>query len=239
MSPLRIVNRIPQEALRHYLKKHQLSLPHDFTHDVLQLLIGGIMEIEVSELIEASRYERNTSRRAYRNGYRETVWQNITIRIPKLRSGTYYPDFLQAAENLLCDVVRQLYLNPADDTPLANVLKQLGVDAQPYQIAELHEQLYDLAQRHRKKIIIAKTIHLDLVPVNDKGRQRYLAIAFDDEEILAPDITTHVDDEFWQDFIRRLDGRAVGHVEYIAVSQLYHVITLSKSSTPQNLLAVA
>ncbi len=70
-----------------------------FLRESLRVTLQLVMEMEVSAILEASPYERNDQRRAYRNGYRERVWDSplgeIQLRIPKLRKGTYYPDFIE------------------------------------------------------------------------------------------------------------------------------------------------
>ncbi|MFZ4816086.1 MAG: transposase, partial [Phototrophicaceae bacterium] len=57
-----------------------------------------LMEAEAAALVKASYYERNGQRATYRNGYRLRQWQTpaeaVTLYIPKLRSGSYYPAFL-------------------------------------------------------------------------------------------------------------------------------------------------
>jgi transposase-like protein len=62
------------------------------------LLSQQIMELEVSEQVGAGRYERSNSRQKQRNGYRDRVWETrvgeIPLRIPRVRSGTYFPSLL-------------------------------------------------------------------------------------------------------------------------------------------------
>jgi hypothetical protein len=52
-----------------------------------------------AEQIRAGRYERSTERRTQRNGYRERLWETrvgeIPLRIPKLRTGSYFPSLLE------------------------------------------------------------------------------------------------------------------------------------------------
>jgi transposase-like protein len=203
------------------------------------------MEIEVSRIIKASRYERKSSRRAYRNGYRDSQWMtqksDIAIRIPKLRSGTYYPSFLDNSsfEKLISEFVTHSYVDEPQFEDVTNLLDRLNIDALPHQMADLHEALYDLIKTYRERILDVDRVTLDLVPVEEQGRRRYLAIAIGDDELLEHDITPHVDDVFWQDFIRRIDGRSVRGVEYIAVSRIRHVVRLTHSKSPQAMLMAA
>ena len=78
-------------ALLEYLRKHGLDQDSNFLKEGIRLLSEMVMDLEVSEQIRASKYERNPDRRTQRNGYRERLWETrvgeIPLRIPKLRSG--------------------------------------------------------------------------------------------------------------------------------------------------------
>ena len=242
-SPFRIVERTPVEALQRYLTKHNLSLPDGFLEDALALIIQSIMEIEVSQLIDASRYERNGSRRAYRNGYRESAWlmenRNIPLRIPKLRSGSYYPSFMDnpGAEDIIRNLTLQSFVKEVDFETVSTALDLLNIDAHPSQIATLEESMYDLVAQYRQRLIMPERIQLDYVPVDEDGRKRYLALAFDADELLDHDITSEADDEFWQDFVRRIDGRSIHGVEYIAISPAHTVVRYTGTNSPDMALA--
>jgi hypothetical protein len=106
----------------------------DFVREGLRLLVQVFIELELSDVIEASPHERSSNRRSYRNGYRRRTWMTslgeLTLEIPKLRKGTYYPAFF--------DTFRQSEA-------------YLIESAQPEQIAEIVEQIYDLVDRFRDK----------------------------------------------------------------------------------------
>lgn len=241
-APFRILERKPEEAFAAYLKQNRLSLPRDYAEQAFQLIAQAIMDSEVSAMIEASRYERNEIRRAYRNGYRDSAWLtekgSIPLRIPKLRSGTYYPSFLEEthAEAEISRLALKVWFQNISDKDIAETLENLGIDAHPYEIAALHEQLYELRQLHRERLLNKRRITLDLLPVDEEGKRRYLAIASSDGELLEHELTPEADDRFWQEFIRRIDQRSVQGVEYIAIGQIRHVVRLSLSK-PQMALA--
>jgi len=240
---LYIVERSAIHTLQHFFKKYDVSLPVDLWNDALILIIQSLMEIDVSQLIDASRYERNGARRAYRNGYRESAWimnqQNIPLRIPKLRSGTYSPDFLNDSmmESLLTDTILQAYVAGVSFENLKHLLTTLMIQAHPSQIASLQENLYDLMTHYQQRDLTPSAVQLEVLPIDDKGRKRYLAIAFDEDELLDCEITSEADDEFWQDFVRRLDGRIIHGVEYVLVSRVHTVVRYARSNTPNMALA--
>lgn len=67
--------------------------------DLLREMIGfaaeRLMELEVGGQTGAGYGEKSPERRAQRNGYRDRGWQtragNVELRIPKLRTGSYFP----------------------------------------------------------------------------------------------------------------------------------------------------
>ena len=73
-----------------------------------------LMDADVEGLIGASRYERNSERCTWRNGFRDrsldTRLGPLQLRIPKLRRGSYFPPFLEArksSENALVTVIQE------------------------------------------------------------------------------------------------------------------------------------
>lgn len=71
--------------------------------DLLREMIGfaaeKLMELEVRAKTGAAYGAKDTLRLAQRNGYRERDWETragtVELRIPKLRTGSYFPNFLE------------------------------------------------------------------------------------------------------------------------------------------------
>jgi len=76
----------------------------DVLRETLAWFVGELMEVEVASQIGAGLNERSPDRITHRNGYRERAWQTrageITLAIPRLRSGSYFPSFPRAADAL-------------------------------------------------------------------------------------------------------------------------------------------
>jgi len=80
----------------------QKSGDGDFLRSVAESVLQILMEADVEGLIGAGRHERTGDRLNYRNGYRErsldTRLGSLSLRIPKLRQGSYFPLFLEPRE---------------------------------------------------------------------------------------------------------------------------------------------
>ncbi len=131
----------------------------DFLREGLRLLVQVFIELEISDVIEATPHERSSNRRSYRNGYRRRTWMTslgeLTLEIPKLRKGTYYPAFLETlrqSESFLIDSLRKVYKNGVTVSDVERIVGAMGFEsAQPDQISEIVEQIYDLVDRFRDK----------------------------------------------------------------------------------------
>jgi putative transposase len=77
----------------------QKSGDGDFLRAVAEAVLQILMEADVEGLIGAGRHERSADRLNYRNGYRDrsldTRLGPLSLRIPKLRQGSYFPPFLE------------------------------------------------------------------------------------------------------------------------------------------------
>jgi putative transposase len=71
----------------------------DVLRQAVVWLAQELMEAEVSQAAGAGYGERSGDRAARRNGYRERAWDtrvgSIELAIPRLRSGSYFPSFLE------------------------------------------------------------------------------------------------------------------------------------------------
>jgi putative transposase len=83
------------------------------------VLAQALMEADVTARVGAARGERNPEvRTTQRNGYRDRRWDTrvgtVQLAIPKLRQGSYFPDWLleprRRAERALASVVMQAYV---------------------------------------------------------------------------------------------------------------------------------
>ena len=71
----------------------------EFLRATMEQVLRHLMEADVSESIGADRYVRTSDRQTQRNGHRPRDWETrlgtVRLQIPKLRRGSYFPDFLE------------------------------------------------------------------------------------------------------------------------------------------------
>ena len=89
------------EALTTFLSNLGIETPlgGDPLRGMMQALLQALIEADAARTIGAGRYERTEERQALRNGRRaitpqQTRMGTIELTVPKLRKGTYYPEFL-------------------------------------------------------------------------------------------------------------------------------------------------
>src|ERR671928_1811077 len=89
----------------------------DFLRAVAEAVLQMLMEADVEGLIGAGRHERTVERLNYRNGYRDRTFDTrlgpLSLRIPKLRQGSYFPPFLEPrkiAEKALVAVIQEAWI---------------------------------------------------------------------------------------------------------------------------------
>jgi len=106
----------------------------DVLRETLAWFVRELMEAEVAGQIGAGLHEKSAERTTHRNGYRERGWQTrageIALQIPRLRSGTYFPSFLEPrsrSEKALVAVVQEAYVNGVSTRKVERLVTQLGL----------------------------------------------------------------------------------------------------------------
>ena len=65
----------------------------------VELVLQALIDTEAADVIGARHYERNETRTAWRNGTRERLLStkagDVELKIPKLRSGSFFPQVLE------------------------------------------------------------------------------------------------------------------------------------------------
>ena len=106
----------------------------DVLQEGVRWLVQELMEAEVSAQIGAKRYARRAERTTQRNGYRTRSWDirvgTLDLIIPKLRSGSYFPSWLEArkrVEQALVSVVSEAYVQGVSTRKVEALVQSLGI----------------------------------------------------------------------------------------------------------------
>ncbi|WP_024709799.1 IS256 family transposase, partial [Martelella sp. AD-3] len=133
----------------------RLAVEKSADADLLREMIGfaaeKLMALEVSAKTGAGYGEKTTFRLAQRNGYRDRDWETragtVELRIPKLRTGSYFPSFLEPrrmAEKALTAVIQEAYIQGVSTRSVDDLVKAMGMSGiSKSQVSRLCEEIDD------------------------------------------------------------------------------------------------
>jgi transposase-like protein len=109
----------------------------DLMRGLLQTIINALLSADADAVVGAEYGRPSPGRTAQRNGYRhrdlDTRVGTIEVAIPKLRKGTYFPEWLlerrKRAEAALITVVADCYLAGVSTRRMDKLVKTLGIDS--------------------------------------------------------------------------------------------------------------
>ncbi|MFB9070672.1 IS256 family transposase [Citricoccus parietis] len=132
----------------------------DLMRNLLQTVINSLLSADADAVVGAEWGKPTSTRTAQRNGYRhrelDTRVGTLDVAIPKLRSGTYFPEWLlerrKRAESALITVVADCYLAGVSTRRMDKLVKTLGINAlSKSQVSRMAEDLDEQVEtfRHR------------------------------------------------------------------------------------------
>ncbi len=124
---------------------------------LLQSIINALLSADADAVVGAEWGRPTPGRTAQRNGYRhrdlDTRVGTIDVAIPKLRTGTYFPQWLlerrKRAESALITVVADCYLAGVSTRRMDKLVKTLGIDSLTK--SQVSRMATDLDQ-HRRRV---------------------------------------------------------------------------------------
>ena len=139
---------------------NETALPQGYESAALQRVMQWLLEVDVNSRTGADRYERKGERQTYRNGDRSRRWRTksgeIRLFIPKLRKGTYTPDFINdETEDKLREFVSDAYVDGVEIKQLRDTVESIGLSTPaPYDEAEIVEQLEAVIWKYRRYALV-------------------------------------------------------------------------------------
>jgi putative transposase len=210
-----------------------LAIEHaDILRESVALMVHQIMEAEIAQLAGAEHGERAPDRRhAQRNGYRERRWDTrvgeIELAIPKLRTGSYLPSFLEPrrrAEQALVAVVQEAYVNGVSTRKVDRLVEQMGLRGlSKDQVSRMCRGLDEQVSAFRSRPLDGEYPYLwldaKIERVREPGgvRHKALVIAYavhesGIREVLGLDVGEAETEAFWTEFLFSLNARGLAGV---------------------------
>ena len=126
---------LDQSALLEVLDAMKAADVDDRIRPAAETIYQALIDAELTAVIGAGPHERTESRTAQRNGHRPRVLSttagDLELRIPKLRSGSFFPSLLERrrrVDQALFAVVMEAYLHGVSTRKVDDLVKALGAD---------------------------------------------------------------------------------------------------------------
>ena len=227
---------LDQSALLEVLDALKVADVSDRVRAAVETIYQALIEAELTDAIGAAPHQRTDERTAQRNGHRtrilSTTAGDLELRIPKLRTGSFFPSLLERrrrVDQALFAVVMEAYLHGVSTRKVDDLVKALGADTgisksevsricadldaevgafRDRSLAEQHfpyvflDATYCKARVNRRVVSQAVVI---ATGVRADGWREVLGFAVGDSE----------DGAFWTAFLRSLKARGLGGVQLV------------------------
>jgi len=211
---------------------------NELLSEMLAFVAGRLMALDVEALCNAEPHERTAGRANHRNGYRDRTWQTragtVALKVPKVRKGSYFPEFLEprrAAEKAMTAVIQEAYIQGLSTRSVDDLVKAMGMTGiSKSQVSRLcgdiDERVHAFLDRPlegdwpylwldatylkvRRNGRIVSVAVIVAVAVNTDGRREVLGIAVMPSEA----------EVFWDEFLRSLTDRGLRGVKLIIADE--------------------
>jgi putative transposase len=222
--------------LASWVRKQLEQASPDLLRAMVKDMAEALMGAEADALCGAGYGERTTERVNRRNGYRERDWDtrvgSIELAVPKLRAGSYFPDWLlqprRRAEQAFVSVIADAYLAGVSTRRVEKLVQQLGVERMSKsQVSRLAKSLDAIVEDFRTRPLEGAPypyLVLDALAVKcrEGGRTvnacvvHAVAVSRDGfRESLGLDVVTSEDGAAWLAFLRSLIARGLAGVKLV------------------------
>ena len=205
---------------------------------MLGFVAEKLMALDVDTLCNASRHERTGGRANYRNGYRERSWETragtVDLKVPKLRKGSYFPEFLEprrAAEKAMTAVIQEAYIQGVSTRSVDELVKAMGLTGiSRSQVSRLCAEIDERVQAFLNRPLEGEWPYLWIdatyLKVRRGGRivsvAAIVAVAVNTDgrrEVLGIDVMPSEAEGFWSEFLRSLAHRGLRGVKLIIADE--------------------
>ena len=219
-----------------WLRKLVEAADKDLLREMVKAMVGTLMGAAANGLCGAPYRETSEDRINRRNGYRERRWDTrvgtIDLAIPKLRKGSYFPEWLLAprrrSERALVQVVTECYVRGVSTRRVDGLVRALGLEGMSKsQVSELAKELDPVGESFRNRPLDRGPytfVWLDAMTQRCREGGRVvnvgtvIATAVNSDghrEILGVEVFTSEDEAGWAEFLRGLVARGLSGVKLV------------------------
>jgi len=234
-----------------WVRKQVERADTDLLREMVKLFCERVMSEEVDAICGAPYGERSEERVNRRNGYRMRPWDTRTgtmeLAVPKLREGSYFPDWLleprRRVERAFVQVVAESYVRGVSTRRIEGLVKTLGIERiSKSRVSEMAKELDHPVEAFRTRPLDGGPytyLWLDALTqkVREGGRIANVACviatgvdAAGAREILGLDLHTSEDGAGWTAFLRGLVARGL-HGVRLVISDAHQGLVDAVAST--------
>src|SRR5918995_3426900 len=227
---------LDQSALLELLDLLQGAEVDDRIRSAAATIYQALIEAELASVIGAQPHERTGSRLAQRNGHRpktiSTVAGDLELRIPKLRTGSFFPSLLERRRRVdqsLFAVIMEAYLHGTSTRKVDDLVKALGADSgiSKSEVSRICAELDVEVAAFRDRSLTGQPfpyVFLDATYCKARVNRRVVSQAVviatgvtadGRREVLGFDVGDSEDGAFWTAFLRGLKARGLGGVQLV------------------------
>ena len=218
------------------LRKQLEAAGSDLPREMIKAMAEKLMSFDADAVCNAEYGARSTERTNQRNGYRQRRWDtragSLDLAIPKLRQGSYYPDWLleprRRAERALAQVVVEAYVRGVSTRRVEGLVQALGLTSMSKsQVSELAQELDEMVESFRARPLTGGPytyLWLDATFLKCREGGRVVNVATvvatavnadGQREIAGFDLFTDEDGAAWTAFLRSLVARGLSGVQLV------------------------
>jgi putative transposase len=227
---------LDQFALLEVLEALKVAEVDDRIRQAAETIYQALIEAELTAVIGAGPHERSEARLAQRNGHRArlltTTAGDLDLRIPKLRTGSFFPSLLERrrrVDQALFAVVMEAYLHGVSTRKVDDLVKALGADSgiSKSEVSRICADLDEEVAAFRDRSLAGQAfpyVFLDATYCKARVNRRVVSQAVvvatgvradGWREVLGFAVGDSEDGAFWTAFLRSLKARGLGGVQLV------------------------
>jgi len=212
----------------------------DLVREAVRLVFQELVEAELAEKIGAGRYERTESRQNERNGHRSRVVStkagDVTLGIPKLRRGSFFPSILEPRRRIdqaLYAVVMEAYVHGVSTRAVDELVQALGMDSgiSKSEVSRICERLDVQVGAFSERSLEHTSfpyVYLDATYLHVRDDHHVVSKAVviatgvsagGHREVLGFSVGDSEDEAFWRGFLTALKRRGLHGVQLVISDQ--------------------